>query len=429
MAKSKKIQGGGSYRLLGKDKDKRNIYEVTVATGFNPVTKKYESRTRRVHGTIADVVKTRDALTNEAMGGVIKGADKATFYEFSSVWLERRKADGEIATMTARTDRYILGVLWEYIGGCRLKDITPLLVDKLYSQIRNERGVSNSTLHKYHVILNEVMKRAVNLGYVISNPLDRVKAPTPEKGERSSLGFEDAAQLHRCISKETRKALAEFEAKEQRREDWGKADKPRQYVREVRPVSCSICACIGLATGARRGEILALTWADIDLTRESVRISHSLNARMEVKQPKTRAGIRTIAIDAGTASTLKSWKAIQRGMLARIGKLQTSSTPVCSNSLGEYIDPNAFSSWWRKFAAANGFAGLKFHELRHTQATLLLAKGTDVKTVQARLGHSSASITLDMYAHAMLENDRESAGTIAAIFAQPAPPRNVVKFA
>ena len=80
--------------------------------------------------------------------------------------------------------------------------------------------------------------------------------------------------------------------------------------------------------------------------------------------------------------------------------------------MGEFIDTNHFSRWWRDFRKAHEFETLRFHDLRHTQATLLIAKGVDIKTVQGRLGHESASTTLDMYAHILPSKDSEAAAVI-----------------
>ena len=94
----------------------------------------------------------------------------------------------------------------------------------------------------------------------------------------------------------------------------------------------------------------------------------------------------------------------------------SESTPVFTNGVGDYIDPSGFSRWWRKFKTDNSFPDLRFHELRHTQATVLLANSVDVKTVQTRLGHANASITLNLYAHAVPQNDRAAADLVGNLF-------------
>ena len=121
------------------------------------------------------------------------------------------------------------------------------------------------------------------------------------------------------------------------------------------------------------------------------------------------------------ASHLAMWKERQAGELAKIGVKQTGKTPVCCSDTGSWYRIDTFDNWWRAWRKEHGFEGLKFHELRHTQATQLLANGVDVKTVQARLGHASASITLGWYAHAIPEKDHEAADLLGAILSGAKP--------
>lgn len=89
-----------------------------------------------------------------------------------------------------------------------------------------------------------------------------------------------------------------------------------------------------------------------------------------------------------------TWKERQAAELAKIGVEQTGKTPACCSDTGSWYRIDTFDNWWQAWRKEHGFDGLKFHELRHTQATQLLTNGVDVKTVQTRLGHANASITL-----------------------------------
>lgn len=120
-------------------------------------------------------------------------------------------------------------------------------------------------------------------------------------------------------------------------------------------------------------------------------------------------------MDAATTSWLASWKKLQIDRLNTLGIELGANSPVCCSDKGGYIDLPNFEWFWRKFKTKYDFEGLRFHELRHTQATQLLAHGVDIKTVQARMGHANASITLNLYAHAVPENDAKAAELLGSI--------------
>ncbi len=198
---------------------------------------------------------------------------------------------------------------------------------------------------------------------------------------------------------------------------------------------------IGFAIGARRGEVLALTWNDIDFKAETVSITKSLVRVCEarkagvppqtVKAPKTENSNRTVTIDRATLRWLREWKREQKSELCALGVVQVPKTPVCCSTSGRRfggvaalaggtLNLSSFRNQFSKFCERHQFKdslGKRpcFHELRHTQATYLLANGEDVISVSARLGHASPSITSDMYAHAMPQRDVECAGAIGAL--------------
>ena len=118
---------------------------------------------------------------------------------------------------------------------------------------------------------------------------------------------------------------------------------------------------------------------------------------------------------------LRSWKRYQSQLLATVDIPQEGNTPVLCGATGNYLNKSNFEHWWSRWRAENKFPALKYHELRHTMATQLLANGVDVKTVQSRLGHSSASLTLNTYSHAVPENDEAAGLLIGRLFSAPEP--------
>ncbi len=394
---------------------RRGVWRVCVSFGKDPVTGKRSKVQRNVKGTKADARKVRDQIRREHEQGVVAEYDKMTFSEYARQWSEHRDGMG-LASRTRERERGIVSILCEYLGGTRLRDITPQAVESLYATIRKDRGITSTTLCNYHQMLNQMLDKAERYGLVVRNPCSRVDAPRRESSNRRSLSRAEAVRLLAKLSEAENDAYEADEAKERRQVAHGNAD-GRLYVRDVTGIARTLAARVALATGTRMGETLALTWECVNLRKGVITISASINSLMEVKEPKTKAGCRRIAIDAQTAAALSRWRKYQRGALARLGLEASGETPVFTDSKGGYINPCNFGRWWRSFRGDVGFPGLRFHELRHTQASLLLANGVDVKTVQSRMGHSNASVTLDFYAHAMPENDRAAADLVGSLCA------------
>lgn len=276
-------------------------------------------------------------------------------------------------------------------------------------------------MNSVHTPLKNVFEKVIDYDIIYRNPCKRITAPRCHKPHRRSLTAEQGADLLSVVNECEDAAYAELDEKDSRRayrEGHGIA-KERRAVRGIHGISCIVAVRIGLATGMRRGEVFALCWENVDLDRRTIRVCQSITYQRQIKTPKTQAGIRTLAIDATTASHLAVWKERQAAELAKICVRQTDETPVCCSDTGGWYRIDNFEHWWGVWRKEHGFEGLKFHELRHTQATQLLANGVDVKTVQTRLGHANASITLGWHAHAIPENDHEAAQKLGALLSAP----------
>lgn len=400
-------KGDGGIQQL-----ERGKWRVFVDAGKDPVTGKRRRVTRIVKGTKADARKVRDRIRGELESGIKADSDKVTFREFTTQWLESRRAAGEVKPRTLGQDEARIKFLNEIIGDVPLKRLDARAIESLYQEIRKRRlaqgyRCGNTNLHSYHVLVKSIMKKAVNYDLIARNPCDRVDAPKLDKVERKSLTTEDASRLLEALDHFEEQAMAELLAKEKRQENWG-VSSDRSYLLGIRDISGAMAVRVGLATGMRLGEVLGLAWEHINLVSNCAQVIDS----------KTEAGKRVVSLDQKTIDHLAEWKGKQCRLMASIGIGQSNQTPViCSCTFGKFEVHN-FETWWRKFRTDNGFEGLKFHELRHTQATLLLAQGVDVKTVQARLGHSDASLTLNWYAHAVPENDQRAAQLIGDLFQQ-----------
>ena len=205
-----------------------------------------------------------------------------------------------------------------------------------------------------------------------------------------------------------------------------------------------VAVWLALATGMRRGEALGLVWRNVDLERGILRITQQLDKRGELREPKSETSKRPLHIDEGTVKFLGEWKDMQSEYFFNSQPVP-GDFPVCCNSqLGRsdtnFLSTSVFDKWCRTFFIEHGLAhykkevewidsrgikrvrkigyeGFNFHELRHTQATLLIGCGADFKTVQNRMGHSTSSLTMDIYAHAIPQNNKEAADFIGGFLA------------
>jgi integrase len=176
------------------------------------------------------------------------------------------------------------------------------------------------------------------------------------------------------------------------------------------------------ATGMRRGELCGLQWGDIDLDAATLTVRRSLEETraigLRIKEPKSKAGRRTVALPPSAVALLRDYKIKRMEFRVSVGagKL-TDETPVFQDTkTGEgWLRPSRVSHGWRRFVVAKGLPQVTFHALRHTHVSLLLNKGVDILTISRRIGHSKASITLDVYAHLMGGADQEAALVIEGV--------------
>ena len=399
-------------------------WKVRVDCGFDSITKKRRIITRTVSGTKADACKVRDQIKEELDVGLTIDGENMTFGEFALQWQETRETAAEISRTRLTRERSLMEFLVSYLDQVRLRDITPQMIETLYTKIRQDRteahgNCSGTTMNMYHKLLKMIMAKAVDYNLILRNPLDKVKAPRCETPDRRSLTTEEARELLAKIDEAENEAYENRIGVERRQDARGDVSE-RSYLRGLSTIGNVIAARIGLATGMRRGEVVALTWEHVDLKSGTIRVAQSLTMYDEVKEPKSEAGKRTLNIDSNTVAHLEKWKGFQAQEMQLLGMTQSEKTPVCCSDKAAFLKVTNFSRWWRSFCTLHGFEGLKFHELRHTQATQLIANGVDLKTVQTRLGHASPTLTMSFYAHALPEQDRQAAALIGDLFSQPA---------
>jgi len=241
-------------------------------------------------------------------------------------------------------------------------------------------GLADRTRLHLHRIAHVMFKHATQWGVVPRNVVDLVDAPRVRAQEVEILSADQVKSMRESLR-----------------------DKPLYAITEV-----------ALASGLRRGELLALRWQDVNLDGGLLRVERALEQTkrggLAFKSPKTRYGRRAVTLSAATVAVLREhWKAQQEHRLRfGLGKAGTEAL-VFPDWDGTPRSPRALTLEWGKMAKAAGLTVRGFHCLRHTHASIMIAGGLDVLSLSRRLGHGSAAITLGVYGHLFKPDDRAAA--------------------
>lgn len=388
------VGGIGSIEKRG-----HNTWRIRLAVGKDPITGKYRQKSRTVHGSKADAYRARDEMRRELEQGLSQDNLHMTFSDFSLQFEAYRKASGQLRESTMQADRAKIKRLNRYFGDMRLRDIDALCIMRAQTRM-TEDGFTPVMLYQAMRKLSQIMKVAVRFDLIPRNPCDKLDFSKPPRKGIQALDANGARQLFKALSA---------------RERWANSLAAVHPARSLLELSRIMACRLALMTGMRRGEVLGLTWQHVDVPRATIAVVQQFTSEGTVRKPKTRTGVRTVSLDRDTVEKLVRWRSQQKELMTALRLRMTPETPVVVNSIGGFSNTSDFNAWWAAFRKEAGFPTLRFHDLRHTQATLLIGNGIDIKTVQGRLGHARAATTLDTYACALPENDRQAAALIIAI--------------
>jgi integrase len=325
---------------------------------------------------------------------LLKTADDGTHIDPSrvtvSAFLERWERDWAANNVSPKTLERYQGIIAKqvkpHIGNLAIQKLRAVDLNELYAKLIRE-GLSARTVGHVHRVLHRALGHAAAWHVVQQNVASLVRPP--------------------------RVASTEIEII---REGEIKAVLQKLRGRTMYPI-----AATGLATGMRRGELLALRWQDVDLDGGKIRVERSLEqtkAGLRFKSPKTKHGRRTISINLSTISELRAHLKQQNETRLALGKGRgPADSLVFPTWDGAPRSPNALTKEWSVAMEAAGL-NITFHALRHMHASSLIAAGLDVLTISRRLGHASPTITLGVYGHLFTNTDDKAAEVMEALFAK-----------
>jgi integrase len=368
-------------------------FEIRYALGTEPATGKRRIATATVRGSRKDAERELRRLLRALDTGEHVNPVRITVRQWLATWLNAVRA--EVAPKSVeRYGEIVNNFLVPALGNLPLSQIAPAHIQEAYTawaiggrRDGKEGCLSPRTRRHIHRILSTALSRAVEQQFLARNPADAFKKRLPkvERHETVTLTAEQSQQLLAAL----------------------------RHTRVYWPV------LIALATGMRRGEILALRWRNVDLDRGNVRVVESLEqtkAGLRAKAPKSEKA-RAITLPSFATDELRRLKREQAEALLALGVRQDGNTLLCARADGEPMQPRSLThEFTRLVARVKDLPRVRFHDLRHSHATQLLLAGVHPKVAQERLGHSTISVTLDLYSHVSATMQEDAAAKIDAAF-------------
>ena len=354
----------------------------------DPETGKRRRKWHSFAGTKREAQRECARLVTELQGGDYIDAAKETLATFVDRWLDHMRSQ-----VTPRTHE-------RYVELAR-KNVVPLLGNVVLTKLRPEQisqayakalvsgrrngagGLSPRTVHHMHRILRQALSQAVKWRALARNPADAVDPPKTERSKMRALDAHETAVL-----------LAHF-----------------------RPTRMFIPILLGSLCGLRRGEVTALRWRAVDLATGQLAIVESTEqTKAGTRAKETKSGrARRVALPSIALEELRRHRVRQAEELLRLGVRMSDDDHVYAQADGSPVQPNSLThEFTRILALSTALPRIRFHDLRHSHATQLLASGIHPKIAQERLGHSSVGITLDLYSHVLPGMQEDAAAKVDA---------------
>ncbi len=365
-----------------------NSWAVVVDLGNDPATGKRRRKWYSVKGGKRAAQRELNRVLHELDEGTHVEPSKLTVAEYLESWLEDHARHAVSAKTFERYAEIVRKHLVPALGARPIAKLAPIEIQTYYGKALTEGrrratgGLSAQTVKHHHRVFSQALRQAVRLQLIQRNPCDAVDPPRPVRHEMQTLDYGQSAALLKA------------------------AEGGRHYL----PI------LLALTTGMRRGEVLGLRWRDVDLEHDVLSVTQTLEQTKEgiaFKAPKTPRSRRSIELTETTILALRAHRARQAEEKLRAGRAWQDHGLVCARELGEPMIPRDLTKAFQRLCKREGLT-LRFHDLRHTHLTHLMAEGTHPKIASERAGHSSVAITLDLYSHVIPGMQRDAADKVDA---------------
>jgi integrase len=330
-------------------------------------------RTRR------EVQEQLSLAQQQRQQGLLALGPKQTVAQYLEGWLDDTAQHRLRPRTFVRYRQLVRSHALPVLGKVPLQKLTPQQLSHLYGK-KLAGGLSPRSVQFLHAVLHGALKQATLWGLIVRNPADAVKAPRPQRHQMQTLDHEQTQRLMATVEGDPLEAL---------------------YV-------------LALMVGMRQGELLGLQWADLDVPSSRIQVRHSLQWHQggiwSLDEPKTGHSRRGIKLPPTALLALKFHRARQAEQRLAAGPAWDDHDLVFCNSLGRPIErANVVARSFRPALHRAELPIIRFHDLRHTYATLALRDGVPVKVVSETLGHASIILTLDTYSHVLPDMQDDAA--------------------
>jgi integrase len=369
---------------MGQIKKEGSSWYFVAELGNDPITGKRKRKKQRGFKTKKDAEKALALIEAEVY--------KGTFFEPSSIafkvhlldWYKSKK--NSINVQTAGTYESIINHrIIPALGHVLLSSVTPIMIQNYVNDLHDE-GLSSATIKKIYQIIKSSLDYAVNMELLPSNPMKKLQLP---KDKKTEMTVWEVADIKAFLNA---------------------AKKDRFY----------IAFHLAITTGMRRGEILGLRWRDIDFQKGILYVCQTLSkdGKQFLVGGKTESSVRSIKLPNETLLALQSQRISISKEKFKFGPAYTDNDLVVCTTKGTPVNPNNLKRSYDRLIGVAGVSKIRFHDLRHTHATMLFAQGVQAKVVSERLGHSNIKTTLDIYSHVLPNMQEEAANQIDVLLAK-----------
>ncbi|MCD3196111.1 site-specific integrase [Clostridium botulinum C] len=321
---------------------------------------------------------------------------KMSINEYLTDWLENYIKENRKINTYNRYNQIFKNNIKPYISTVLLEDLKPIHIDNLLLQ-EKKKGLSGSTLQTIYGVLNSSFNRAVKLQIMYENPCKFIDRPKRDRFIANILSVDEINKIFNLLN----------------------TDIYHDYI-------MFLALKIILELGLRRGELGGLEWKDIDFKNKCINIKNNLiytDNDVRISTPKTEDSERVLTISDNLITLLKLHKKIQNSNKLKYGEFYEENffnsrkyNFIMTWENGKFVHPNYYTKNFKKIINKLDLKkNIRFHDLRHTNATLLLQQGIDFKVIQIRLGHSDINTTLNIYSHVTLDMQKSATDKITAL--------------